>query len=227
MALEDDAALEARPGDLAAGHEDVAGARLLEAGEDVEDRRLAAARVADDADELAAADAEVDVLEHRLGAAGVGLGQALDGQEPAGGAVDALVSRHTRPPRCARANSEVERHADHADDQDREDHVREREVVPLVPDEVADAGAADEHLGGDDDQPGDSHRDPHAGEDGRRGRRQDHLERLAQRRHLERARDVEPLAANAGDAEAVLISIGQSEQMKITKMPEIDESLIV
>ena len=37
----------------------------------------------------------------------------------------------------------------------------------------------------------------------------------------------EPLAAHADTPNAVLISIGQTEQMKITKMPEIDESLIV
>ncbi len=36
---------------------------------------------------------------------------------------------------------EIERHADEADDEDRRDDVGDREVVPLVPDEVADTGA--------------------------------------------------------------------------------------
>src|SRR5262249_25688395 len=58
----------------------------------------------------------------------------------------------------------VEHHADQADQEDRGDHVGDREVVPLVPDEVADAGAADEHLGRDDHQPGDADGDAHAGE---------------------------------------------------------------
>src|SRR5436190_12901998 len=44
---------------------------------------------------------------------------------------------------------QVERHADEADQQDRVDDVGDREVVPLVPDEVTDAGAAHQHLGRD------------------------------------------------------------------------------
>ena len=48
---------------------DRAGGRLVEAGDEVEHRRLAAARGADQADELARADVEVDVVERRDGAA--------------------------------------------------------------------------------------------------------------------------------------------------------------
>src|SRR3981189_1809808 len=62
----------------------------------------------------------------------------------------------------------VEQHADDADQQDRDDDIGDREIIPLVPDEVADAGAADQHLGGDDDEPGDADRDPHPREDGGR-----------------------------------------------------------
>src|SRR5580692_9586572 len=61
----------------------------------------------------------------------------------------------------------VEQHADDADQENGDDDVGDREVVPLVPDEVADAGAADQHLGGDDHQPGDADRNPHARENGR------------------------------------------------------------
>src|SRR6266849_6884394 len=50
----------------------------------------------------------------------------------------------------------IEQHADDADHQNGDDDVSDREVVPLVPDEVANAGAADQHLGGDDHQPGDA-----------------------------------------------------------------------
>src|SRR5712691_1921771 len=50
----------------------------------------------------------------------------------------------------------VQYHADEADHQDRGDHVGDRQVVPLVPYEVADAGAADQHLGRDDHQPCDA-----------------------------------------------------------------------
>src|SRR5260221_6713035 len=57
-----------------------------------------------------------------------------------------------------RAESEVERHADNSDHEDRGDHVGEREAVPLVPHEVADAEVADQHLGRHDHQPRDAHR---------------------------------------------------------------------
>ena len=56
MALEDDGAVEARAIDVLARCDDGAGRRLVESGEDVEDRRLAATRVAENAGELALAD---------------------------------------------------------------------------------------------------------------------------------------------------------------------------
>src|SRR5262249_16937683 len=59
----------------------------------------------------------------------------------------------------------VEHHADQADQQDRGDNIGDGEVVPLVPDEVANAGAADEHLGRNDHQPGDADGNAHAGQD--------------------------------------------------------------
>ena len=64
MALEDHGAVEARAVDLAVVDDDGAVARLIEAGQHVQDRGLAAAGMADQADELAAVDAEPDVLEH-------------------------------------------------------------------------------------------------------------------------------------------------------------------
>ena len=75
---------------------------------------------------------------------------------------------------------QVEQHADHADQQNRVDHIRNRQIIPFIPDEVADAGAADQHLGRDDHQPGDADGDAHAGEDGRRRRRQDDGEGAAE-----------------------------------------------
>src|SRR4051794_20047254 len=61
-----------------------------------------------------------------------------------------LRKRHQ--PRDAGENL-IEQHPDDPDHQDRGDHVGDREIVPFVPDEIADAGAADEHLGGHDHQP--------------------------------------------------------------------------
>jgi hypothetical protein len=83
VALEDHRAVEAGPAHFAAADEDVAFARLIEAGEHVEDRRLAAARMADEAHELAGFHAEVQVFEdgRRLEA----LGDAFDADQGFGG----------------------------------------------------------------------------------------------------------------------------------------------
>src|ERR1700761_4153372 len=58
----------------------------------------------------------------------------------------------------------IEQHADKADQEDGDDDVGDRKVVPFVPDEVADAGAANEHFGCDDHQPGNTDRNTHARE---------------------------------------------------------------
>src|SRR5712671_3293591 len=93
---------------------------------------------------------------------------------------------------CRARQDLVEDHAHDADDQDRGDYVGDRQVVPLVPYEITDAGAADEHFGCHDHEPCYADRNPHAGEDGRRRRRQDDGEGAAQRPDLERLRHVEP-----------------------------------
>src|ERR1700748_3098429 len=62
----------------------------------------------------------------------------------------------------------VEQHADDANRENGDDHIGDREIIPLVPDEVADAGAADQHLDRDDHEPGDADGDSHARKNGRR-----------------------------------------------------------
>ena len=85
VALEYHAAVEAGPPDFAAVHEGLAGTGFVEPGQHVEDGGLAAAGVADDADELALVDVEVDVLEHRFVGNAIGrrkdLLQVFDGEE--------------------------------------------------------------------------------------------------------------------------------------------------
>src|SRR5580704_2848668 len=71
----------------------------------------------------------------------------------------------------------VEQHANKANEENGDDHIGDRKVVPLVPDEVTNAGATHEHFGSHDHEPGDADRNPHAGQNGRRGGRQDHGER--------------------------------------------------
>jgi hypothetical protein len=64
--LEDDRAVGSGLGDRLAVEHDAAGIGPDEAADDVEERRLAAAGVADDRDELAVRDVEVDAAEHLL-----------------------------------------------------------------------------------------------------------------------------------------------------------------
>ena len=53
-----------------------------------------------------------------------------------------------------RGDDAVEHEADEADVNERDDDVADQRGVPRVPDEEADADAADEHLGRDDREPG-------------------------------------------------------------------------
>src|SRR5712691_767696 len=102
---------------------------------------------------------------------------------------------------CEAGEDLVEHHADDADHENRGDHVGDGEVIPLVPDEVADPGAADEHFGGDDDEPGNADRNAHAGQNRGRRRRQDNGEGPTDRGHLERTGDIQPFAPHRGDPE--------------------------
>src|SRR5439155_20199541 len=65
--------------DVGAGDEDLAGVDGVEAGRAIEERRLADARLADDGDELAGLENEVDAFEDRARA--VALGETGDGED--------------------------------------------------------------------------------------------------------------------------------------------------
>ena len=71
MTLEHHAAIQAGAFDFAPVHEHIAVGSLIQSGQHVEDGGLAAAGVADNADELAFVETEVDVFKHGdiLGAA--------------------------------------------------------------------------------------------------------------------------------------------------------------
>ena len=82
MVLEHHAAVRARPAHFLAVENHPAEAGLQQPGDDVQHRRLATAGVADDGDELALGDVQVDVLEHLRGevAAHETLVQVFDGE---------------------------------------------------------------------------------------------------------------------------------------------------
>src|SRR5205085_10310010 len=84
MALEDHGTVEAGAFNALPVHDHRALAGLVEAGEDVEHRGLAAAGMADHATEFAARHRQPEILEHGGGAAiraGIALGDAFDGDE--------------------------------------------------------------------------------------------------------------------------------------------------
>src|SRR3989344_2748539 len=64
VVLKDHTAVERGPGNFAPVHNHCARARLVEPGENIQDRGLAATGLADDAHKLAFLDREVDLLEH-------------------------------------------------------------------------------------------------------------------------------------------------------------------
>ena len=84
MALEDHGAVEAWAADFAPIDDDNTGAGFVEASQDIEHRGLAAAGMADDADEFAFFHAEPQVAEHGRGRTsagwrGKGTRQSLNG----------------------------------------------------------------------------------------------------------------------------------------------------
>ena len=83
--LEDNAAVGAGAGDFLAGEHDAATRYVSEAGDHGEDRGLAAARVADEGDELALLDTQVEVLDDDRLALGRGVDFAELGNFEEGG----------------------------------------------------------------------------------------------------------------------------------------------
>ena len=84
VALEDHGAVEAGALDRLPVDDDGAFAGLVEAGQNIEHRGLAAAGMADHAAEFAARHRQPEILEHGSGAAiraGIALGDAFDGDE--------------------------------------------------------------------------------------------------------------------------------------------------
>src|SRR4051794_17712093 len=116
---------------------------------------------------------------------------------------DAIATRlllEGHQPRRAREH-QIEQHADEAYHHNGGGHIGDGEIVPLVPHEITDAGAAHEHFSSDDHQPGDADRYAHPGEDGGCRSRQDDGEGPAEHAHFERPRDVEPFASHRSNAE--------------------------
>src|SRR5205809_2743786 len=69
----------------------------------------------------------------------------------------------------------IEHEADDADIEQRQDDLADMRGIPRVPDEEADADAADQHLGGDDGEPGQADAD---------ARSEEHTSELQSRLHL-------------------------------------------
>ena len=92
--------------------------------------------------------------------------------------------------RFGHAHQAIEREADEADRQDREQDVRVDEAVVFLPEEAAHAGRARQHLARDDDQPCDAEAEAVAGEDVGQRRRDDDLREGREPREAQHFRDV-------------------------------------
>src|SRR5918992_1244249 len=103
---------------LDAAHEHAARGRVVEAGKEVEQRRLAGARRAADGDDLARSDGEVDAAQHlRAAAVGEADGRELDRERPPrqrlrlrgdGEGFDAVEPGEAAPGGCHRALAQVD-----------------------------------------------------------------------------------------------------------------------
>ena len=185
--------------------------RLDEAADDVHQGRLAAARRADDRDELALADLEADAVDHahrpgrgrevdrrrrRSGCAParptrlrsarqriIGVQSRCREQSPwSGRAAHAIRSCQATSRRVAARSAQVHRQRDQADADDADVDDVELEERRRVLDQRAEALLRRDQLRGDQRRPGDAERDPHRGQDVRHRQRHDHLARRSRRR---------------------------------------------
>src|SRR5712691_5976866 len=95
----------------------------------------------------------------------------------------------------------LEREADDADREYRDDDVLDVQVVPFVPHPEADADAAGEHLRRDDHQPRDADRQAHAGDHVREHRREQNLPEYRPLGKIEHPRHVEIVLRDVAHAD--------------------------
>ena len=186
--LEDEDAPRIGSVDRLAFHQHLALRGGEEAADDVEQGRFAAAGGADEADELALLDFEVDPFQHVDGFAAARAGECHpqvaddDGRmRRLGGAARgcSVMADSIRPLHRLEAFHLPHQQVQEPADQPDHDHARHDQIIAFagvagVDDQVAEPGVDGDHLGGDDDQPGDAQRDPQTGDDLRQRGRQDH-----------------------------------------------------
>ncbi len=114
----------------------------------------------------------------------------------------------------------VEDEPDDPDIGQRHDDVGEARAVPRIPDEKADANAAGEHFSGDDGEPGEADTDPEAGENVGAAAGIMILKKNSAWLSWQDLGHVAIVLRMLRTPTAVLISTGQTEVMKITKMAE-------
>ena len=208
VVLEHDAAIRARPRRLAcrgAALAPLSGA--ISPAMSRHQRGLARAREADDGDELAFLDREVDVARAPASALARRrsyLRRRRCSSRNAHGRSQRRVAVGERG--SAAQHDAVEQEADDADGEHRHHDPRERvgaAVLELVPDELAEPGVLRQHLGRDQHHPAHAQRQAQAGEDQRQRRRQHQLEELSSATSSCSTRaDVDQVLVDRGDADA-------------------------
>src|SRR5262249_50095751 len=171
--LEDNHPIQSGVGDLLAFENDSPFSCSFKTRNNIEQRALATAGVADHGDKLSFFDIEVNVLKHAEIPAPIGAGKIFSDMIN-------LEKRHLLPretqflPKTAKP--QTKQPPPPADRQNGKDDARQLEIVPFVPDKIANACSTDQHLRRDDGDPGTAHGNPEACHDSRSRGRKDHLE---------------------------------------------------
>ena len=147
--------------------------RRVEPGHDAQQRRLAAARGAEDGDEIVVRHAELGRLQRHRGRPPRAPGKMRATPSIADGS-RTLSTLQGNSRWFSALNSEVRHEADHADHEDAEDHLSGVEQALRVHDDVTDPARGADQLGDDHVGPRPAEHEPQGLGDLRRGGRQHH-----------------------------------------------------
>ena len=171
IALVDHAALGARSGDFLASVSDGASGGHFQTRHQVDQRRLACAGEAQEHEELALLNLQVDVFQN-IGAGGAfteDFGDIFEFKNTHGGSQ--VVREGKERLQCI--HHAIKKKADDADGQNRHDYLCQRlggAVLELIPDEFAEARVLSQHFGCDQHHPADTEGQAQTGENQRQGR---------------------------------------------------------
>src|ERR1700720_3554777 len=149
--------------------------------------------MADEADEFVPLDVKRDILDCQKASA------TLDrkGHRDAAHAEEThCASFPEAQPLTDPGQPDVEAQPDQANQHDGDDHARDLQIIPFVPDEITNAALGANHFCGDNHEPGDADRDAHSRHDHWDAGGQDDPGDMLEGPKPEPARDVDPFGAD-------------------------------